>query len=946
MAFRKPGTPAGKSGPRASGSSRATASAVPDIVGTYAKRRIEKDGGAWAVSDVEDAARIDREGNTVPDSTNDGNIDADANLGTVTIVGPMPDPRPGCRIRIVAPVLASSRYGDQWKYRDYEWLGFSDLRGLARHIADVCTGIGAKTADRVVERYGQDAIAHLRDDPAGCAAAVKGLRIDVARAASEALAKFSGVERLSVILRGAGIGYGRVSSLVKEFGVEHLLQRLAENPWLLADEVDGIGFATADALAMKLAHPADSPLRARSALVHYVREGCKQAGHCYLPAPEICAKIEKDGVVIPREVLDAAIAALPACDPDGHAPPAPPPEPDAETARLLSDDWIDLQPAERDAVRAWKDELREAADARESARRRNPIRRVDPKGAATGSAGAPLLTPAELLDAEATVRDRVREMLARPCLIRPARDVVGENERDAANTRAADGEIGHEAGGVKGYRLDPSQADALRLALAHNLTVVTGGPGTGKSTIARFVHTAHSPQNRVLFLAPTGKAAVRIRQAAAEQNTVVNSMTIHMALARAQGQKLDADVFAVDESSMIDSVLMARLLDALPDRAQLVLFGDVDQLPPVSPGCPFRDLITGGLVPVTRLRLIHRVRPTSWIATNARAINEGRTPNFMGDASGPPDDFFLVPRGDGGNAADDSAPAATVVDVVTRRIPAKIRIPFGEPDPATGGRPTRPADPRTDVQVISPVWEKGLCGVNELNRALQAAINPPQGPAGPNGLRPGDKVVQKKNDYVIGIMNGEVGVVAATGKKGDSIPRRWQQYVDGTDEAEVGIPVDAGEWDDGSGGNRDDGRGDALDGRNDLVQATAAWLIVDFGDGSEAGANLIVYRESQARPLQLAFAMTVHSCQGSQFPCVVVPIVRAHTWSWSKSLCYTAVTRAQRLVILVGEDAQIAAAVKNVKDTRRRTFLKAWLATAQAQATMSTAPAKPDEVPF
>jgi exodeoxyribonuclease V alpha subunit len=386
-------------------------------------------------------------------------------------------------------------------------------------------------------------------------------------------------------------------------------------------------------------------------------------------------------------------------------------------------------------------------------------------------------------------------------------------------------------------RLEGAQRRAVERACSERLAIVTGGPGTGKTTIVRAVVRAYAAAGlRVELAAPTGRAAKRLAEATGHP-----ARTVHRLLAwdgrkfvHGPGAELAADLVVIDEASMLDLELGCALARAVAPGATLLLVGDVDQLPSVGPGQVLRDLIQSGAFEVVRLTEIFRQARESRIVRSAHAINAGVLPEIARPEEA--GDFFFV-------RADDPARArAMVVRLVEERIPARFGL-----------------DPMRDVQVLAPM-RRGEAGTIELSRALQQALNPDgrtRVGAG-RSFREGDKVIQLRNDYDRDVFNGDVGRVAAIGD----------------DEMTVDI----------------DGRA--------IVYPSEDWIDLD-----------------------LAYALTVHRAQGSEYPAVVMPILTQHFVMLQRNLLYTAVTRARRLCVLVGSERALALAVRNQETRARQTRL-------------------------
>lgn len=392
-------------------------------------------------------------------------------------------------------------------------------------------------------------------------------------------------------------------------------------------------------------------------------------------------------------------------------------------------------------------------------------------------------------------------------------------------------------------KLTDQQKGAVRMALTSKVSVLTGGPGTGKSTIAdSIIRLLKARSHSVLLAAPTGRAAKRLSEA-----TGLEAKTIHRLLEfkpgadgpflRDQKNPLDADLVIIDETSMVDLLLMNHLLGAIDQGTHLLLVGDVDQLPSVGAGNVLRDVIASQVVPVTRLETIFRQAENSFIIVNAHRINQGEMPIFARNAR----DFFLFAEKDPQKASD------WVINLVCKRIPEKFGF-----------------DPVSDIQVLSPM-HRGAVGVSDLNLRLQEALNPPgAGKAefrhGHRVFREGDRVMQIRNDYDRQVFNGDMG--------------RIQQI--------------------------------------DLDDAVA---LIDF-DG-----RIIQAEFSQLDEVVHAYAVSIHKAQGSEFPVVVIPLHPQHYMMLQRNLLYTGVTRARKLVVLVGSKQAIAMAVRNDRIAARNTKL-------------------------
>jgi exodeoxyribonuclease V alpha subunit len=402
--------------------------------------------------------------------------------------------------------------------------------------------------------------------------------------------------------------------------------------------------------------------------------------------------------------------------------------------------------------------------------------------------------------------------------------------------------------GKTGKQLALSQQAALRQALSSRVLIITGGPGVGKTTLLNAILLIlRAKKVRCLLCAPTGRAAKRLSDTAG-----VEAKTIHRLLevnpgsggfTRNEGRPLECDALVVDEASMVDVLLMNNLLRALPRNASLLLVGDVDQLPSVGPGMVLGSLIDSGVVPVVRLTEVFRQAAHSRIITRAHRINEGYMPEMPAQAA--ESDFHFIDR------AEPEQIAATLLDMVKKRIPAKFQL-----------------DPIRDIQVLCPM-NRGSLGIRELNVKLQSELNPakPEEPVVEKfgwQFRVRDKIIQTENDYDKDVFNGDIGQII----KIDLMER------------EVTVKYD----------QRD--------------------VVYDFGELDEVA---------------LAYAITIHKAQGSEFPAVVIPLATQQYLLLQRNLVYTGITRGKRLVVIVGQRKALAIAVKNNRTEHRFSGLLARL---------------------
>lgn len=705
----------------------------------------------------------------------------DPRQGRWKVVGPLWGVQQGHSVRVWGKVTEHPQHGKQFAVDAAQPALPQSAEGLVAWLASgVIRGIGKRTAQRVVDQLGDTAVEQIRADVEVLHGIVGKKRRKVLHAR---LSELDAAEQTALFLFGLGLGPALVRKIQTRYAAD-TGRVVRERPFSLIDEIQGIGFRTADKIARAQGLDFAAPERLRAALRFALGELAAQ-GHTAPPRDRVL-----QAAAVAAEVAAPSIEAL--------------------VAAMVADGKL------------------------------SEVQSCD----ATGTVVAALALP-DLAQAEQAIFDHVRAACAQTHRV--------ATDGDPRLRRAAD---------TLGFDLQGQQRQAVLLALTAPLLVVTGGPGTGKTTILRGVLAAlDGADTQVVLAAPTGRAARRLAEAAG-----LEARTLHRLLAidpsrpdAGRGKTaLQADLVVVDEASMVDAVLMAQLVQALPASARLLLVGDADQLPSVGPGAVLADLLACPEVPRVRLDRVFRQAEASYIVRAAHAVLAGLLP-----ASAPGGgDFFFVPRGEADAIAD------TVCKVVVERLP---KLGF---------------DPKADVQVLAPM-HKGALGIAELNQRLRGLLNP-DGEAAIGGLRVGDKVLQLRNDYKLELSNGDIGVVL------------------GTTVVAVEDPETV-----------DDGDDEPDDETEPAAAATLPALVVRFGD------RLVDYPAPLLENLTLAYAITVHKSQGSEYPAVVLPVHGSQWAMLQRNLLYTAITRARRFCVLVGEERAVRRAATNDAPVWRHTRLRA-----------------------
>lgn len=725
----------------------------------------------------------------------------------ITIVGNLGSLVPGESLEMGGFWDTNPNYGKQFRVERYKILLPATITGIQKYLGSgLIKGVGPKTSERIVKKFGLETLDVLEISPERLAE-VPGLGKKKADLIRKAWNEQKAIKEVMVFLQGQGVSTALAVRIYKEYG-DSAIGVVKNEPYRLARDVFGIGFKTADKIAASMGIASDDPERLKAGLLYVLGEAGED-GHVFLPRADLI-KQSVELLQATNEQIEAALREL-----------------------------LEERGAERVPIYNLKDvptTRKVITEADET-----PAMGIAESRATYSVAEVDETQAKDSMEAIYLPPFNQAEMGVSAGLLR-LRNASSNKDKLAYFKAAPFEQVYSYLADKDNLVLNEKQKEAVRMALTEKVSVLTGGPGTGKTTSMRAVlRVLQVKQKKVILAAPTGRAAKRL-----SETTGASATTIHRLLELRPGGKaafdrdnqLDTDMIVVDESSMLDVLLMNRLLQAIPSGAHLLLVGDTDQLPSVGPGSILADIVNSGVVPVVRLEQIFRQGEGSAIVTNAHRINQGEMPLLSKEIS----DFFFFVEDDNEKAAE------LLVDLVANRIPRKFKM-----------------DAIKDIQVLAPM-HRTKAGVGELNTSLQETLNPPadhkrERKWGGRIFREGDKVMQLKNNYDKLVFNGDGGLITEI--------------------------------------NQED----------QLLQ-------VQMEDG-----RMVEYEFNELDELTLAYCVSVHKSQGSEYPVVVMPLVTSHFPMLQRNLIYTAVTRAKKVVVLVGSRRALAIAIKNDRQNRRFTGL-------------------------
>lgn len=680
----------------------------------------------------------------------------EADDATYTVTGHGTKPLVGDRLEIKGHWVQHKRYGRQFAADGWSRIIPESVDGIERFLGSgAVKGLGPALAHRVVAAFGKDTMKILERDPQRLLE-VEGIGPKKLAVITESFYEEKQVNDIAYDLEQHGVAGRYAGRLLQKYG-DDVHYVLTEEPYRMIAEIDGIGFKTADQMALAYGMDRQDPQRLSAGLT-YVLQTMTQNGHVCIPDAELIRR----------------------------------------AAFILQADALGLH-----------DILKEAIEV-------GQLCTADFQGTVY------VYTP-EAYEEENYIARRIQDMAAmKPLPMKTHVQLFLDRWQDSCHFELAD-----------------KQREAVEKSLESGMTVITGGPGTGKTTVVQtIIRLAEQEGLRILLCAPTGRAAKRLAETTQRKAKTIHRLLIPdgrqgriQVFEYNETKLLPADLVIVDEVSMLDMEMMYHLLSALKPQCRCILVGDADQLPSVGAGAVLHDIIASGQVPVVRLDTIFRQQEGGRIVTNAHLINSGRLPVVNEDP-----EFRFV-------EIEDEAQGAE-----------KISALYNSELLETGDK--------FAVQVLSPMY-KNPCGVDNLNQLIQGRFNPPaEGKGELKGknviFRVGDKVMQKHNDYEKGVFNGDIGEIFAIQK--DMVYVRYPEQD-------------------------------------------------------------VKYEGQEVDEITLAYAITVHKSQGSEYHTVIMVLVNSHAIMLQRNLFYTAVTRAKRKVILVGSKRAVQTAVQNQRTSRRFTLL-------------------------
>ena len=694
----------------------------------------------------------------------------------VPVVGNLLDVHVGSVLLVTGEWKVDTKYGRQFTAASWEETLPATVFGIEKYLGSgLIKGVGPKFARKIVAQFGAQTLEIIETDSERLIE-VPGIGNKRVAMIRESWEKQKEIKNVMLFLQSHDVSTTHAARIYQTYGKDSI-QTIQENPYRLADDIWGIGFRTADTIAMKLGMEKEKFVRCRSGLL-YTLNKLAEDGHCFAFREQLIQK--------GAELLEI----------------------DESLLSITLDEMIRVEDVIIDRMTV------------------NVASSEAIQGTEPGNQIAIYLPP--FYFSEVGVARKIWSLMKADRKLN-----VADPEKIIAAVQKQ-----------SGIRYDDVQLQAIQCAITSKVMVLTGGPGTGKTTTMNSIIKIYKASGyEIILAAPTGRAAKRMTETSG-----MEAKTIHRLLEYqpAEGYKvneekpLKGDVLIVDECSMIDIMLMYNLLKAIPEHMTVILIGDVDQLPSIGAGNVLRDIISSDVIPVIKLERIFRQAQNSRIVTNAHKINKGEFPDISNtrNSTGGNTDFFFI------SDDDPEHTLAQIVPICQKRLPSAYHF-----------------NPINDIQVLTPM-QRGVIGAVSLNRELQNALNPRKQLLNHGGTeyRLGDKVMQLKNNYDKGVFNGDVGIICAVDME----------------ERELSVEFDTGQ---------------------------------------------IQYDITELDELTLAYATTIHKAQGSEYPVVVMPVLMTHYVMLQRNLIYTGITRAKKLLVMIGSRKALSVAIRNNQVLSRNTKL-------------------------
>lgn len=712
-------------------------------------------------------------------------IVADVSGEMMTCVGKFPIIVEGQTVQLDGEKIRDKKYGEQFRVTSVKVMAPNSIDGLIKYLGSgLIKGVGPVTAMNIVSKFKEDTLDIIQLNPEKLAL-VRGVSISKAMQIHDAYNEIKNMQNTIMFLQSYDISTNLALKIFNIYG-DKTQKLITENPYRLIEDVDGIGFLSADKIAIKIGIKENSDFRQRAGLLHILKENSDKNGNTYLPKKELFVETSK--------LLKISLSKI---------------------EKNLEDILIKLSMENKITLLNENDGINV------------------------------MLT--KFFKMEKSIANKI--VCLKHTYMRENVEVTNDIE---------------EFERLNKFALHEKQKEAVKNSINCGFSVITGGPGTGKTTIVKCLIFLLKLQNKKFtLLAPTGRASKRLSESTGEE-----ASTIHRALelnfkenatslfGRNELNPINADAIIIDEVSMVDVSIMYYLLKAVKKGSQVILVGDKDQLPSVGAGNVLADILQSGVIQTTMLTEIYRQDSKSLIITNAHAINSGVMPILDNSSK----DFFFEEK------KEQSEISKSIIELVCTRLPNFLNI---EPQ---------------KIQILAPM-KNAVCGVDFLNKNLQERLNPqdefkPEIALESTTFRLGDKVMQTSNNYEltwkrklsefytedgVGVFNGDIGYVEDVNLKDNE-------------------------------------------------------LTVLFEDGRCA-----TYTRIDLYQLTLSYAITIHKSQGSEFDCVVMPIISGASMILTRNLLYTGVTRAKKTVVLVGDKTNLKRMIKNTYEAKRYSLLKEFL---------------------